>query len=288
MIVDTHPHIIAADTLKYPIAPVGGVQSEWSKGFSFSADEFIVAMDAAGVAAATLVQASTVHGNDNSFVADSVARHPDRFVGVGGLDPLANDAREQLAYWIGERGLSGMRVFAGGSTVTQGSPWLSDTALDPLWSAAAADGIPIHLQVRFGDIDRLASIAERHPGLTIVVDNLGVPPVEDGPPYAGAKKLFDMARFPRVNLKFTQLNLDRAAAGGGSPHDLLAALVSHYGAGRIMWGSNFPNARPVGDAPYTALVEAAREAVSGFTPAEQAEMLGGTAVRNYPALRPRG
>jgi predicted TIM-barrel fold metal-dependent hydrolase len=283
-IVDTHPHVIAADTVKYPIDPVGGVQSEWSKGFSFSPDEMLAYMDRAGVAAATLVQASTVHGNDNSYVADGVAAHPDRFVGVGGIEPREPDAVDTLRYWTRERGIAGLRVFAGGSTVA-GSDWLSDTAYDPLWAAATADGIPMHLQIRFGDIARLAAIAERHPDLTIVVDNLAVMPVDEPPPYPAAQALFDLAVFPKVYLKFTQLHLDRVVAAGGSTRDLVGALVRSFGAERIMWGTNFPNARPTGDDPYGALVNAVRDAVADLTPAEQAAILGETAVRVYPGLR---
>jgi len=285
MIVDTHPHIIAADTQKYPIDPVGGVQSEWSKGFSFGPDELVAAMDAAGVDAATLVQASTVHGNDNSFVADSVARYPGRFVGVGAIDPREPDTLAKLHYWTEERAIEGLRVFAGGSTVA-GSDWLGDPVHDPLWAAAAANGIPMHLQIRFGDIGRLASIAERHPDLTIVADNLAGMPVDEPPSFAPAQALFDLAAHPRVYLKFTQLHLDRAAGTDGA-RTLIGALVGHFGAERIMWGSNFPNARPVGDAPYAALAEAAKDAVAELTPEQQAAILGGTAARIYPKLAVR-
>jgi hypothetical protein len=57
--VDTHPHILALDTQKYPVAPLGGVQSEWSKSFSNSAEEFLRHMDEAGVGKATLVATTT-------------------------------------------------------------------------------------------------------------------------------------------------------------------------------------------------------------------------------------
>ena len=29
--IDIHPHIIASDTTRYPLAPLGGHQSDWSR-----------------------------------------------------------------------------------------------------------------------------------------------------------------------------------------------------------------------------------------------------------------
>ena len=65
-IIDIHPHIASADTTKYPIAPVGGKRSDWSKERSVTFEQMIVAMDEAGIAKAAFVQSSTTYGNDCS------------------------------------------------------------------------------------------------------------------------------------------------------------------------------------------------------------------------------
>src|SRR5207302_3546588 len=109
-VIDTHAHIIAADERRHPRAPLGGRQSGWSRERPVSADEMIAAMDAAAIERTVLVQASTCYGHDNSYLADVVAAHPRRFVGVFSVDMLAPDAAERIRYWIG-RGLSGLRVF---------------------------------------------------------------------------------------------------------------------------------------------------------------------------------
>jgi predicted TIM-barrel fold metal-dependent hydrolase len=279
MIVDTHPHILAGDDSRYPVDPIGGVQSAWSKGVRFGAHDLIALMDDAGVAGATVVQASTVYGDDNTLVADGVAAFPARLAGVGGIDPRTPDARERLAYWVRERKLTGMRVFAGGSTIA-GSDWIADAALDPFWDDVTALAIPLNLQIRFGDIERAASIFRRHPAMTVILDNLAVAPLQGGPPYAAAQALFALAAHPNVYLKLTHSNLTKAA-DGGDPRDLLVALAAQFGAGRMMWGSNYPNERPAGDAPYRSLVEAAQSAVERCAPAEREEILGGTAARLY-------
>src|ERR1700722_15276015 len=114
--IDIHPHIIANDEKRYPLAPLGGHQSEWSRTRPVTTEQMIAAMDAAGVDKSGLVQASTCYGHDNSYVADAVAAHPERFTGVFSVDVLAPDAVEKMRYWVGRK-LGGMRLFTFGSTM---------------------------------------------------------------------------------------------------------------------------------------------------------------------------
>src|SRR5260221_435759 len=88
-VMDIHPHIIANDTKRYLLAPLGGHQSDWSRTRPVTTEQMIAAMDKAGVAKAAIVQASTCYGHDNSYVAHAVAAHPHRFTGVFSVDGLA-------------------------------------------------------------------------------------------------------------------------------------------------------------------------------------------------------
>src|SRR5438874_6759830 len=106
-VIDIHPHVISTDTQRYPRAPLGGHQSDWSRERPVSVEQMISAMDRAGVSKSALVQASTCYGHDNSYVADAVAAYPERFTGVFSADVLAPDACETMQYWMG-RGLTGL------------------------------------------------------------------------------------------------------------------------------------------------------------------------------------
>ncbi|MGA9951513.1 MAG: amidohydrolase family protein, partial [Xanthobacteraceae bacterium] len=116
-VIDIHPHIISPDFKCYPRAPLGGKQSDWSATRPVSLEQLIAAMDATGIQKAAIVQASTCYGHDNSYVADAVAAHPKRFTGVFSADVLAPDAIEKMRHWM-ERGLTGMRLFTFGSTMS--------------------------------------------------------------------------------------------------------------------------------------------------------------------------
>jgi predicted TIM-barrel fold metal-dependent hydrolase len=131
-IVETHMHLLADDLRRYPLAPIGGQQSPWSVGASLTPEAFIAMMDAAGVAKATAVQASTSHGYDNNYTADSVARYPDRFVGVACIDPLLPDAPDTLSYWVEQRGMRGVRLFTTGGQLPE-SFWLDQPVTHPFW-----------------------------------------------------------------------------------------------------------------------------------------------------------
>ncbi len=52
-------------------------------------DELAAAMNGAGIRRAVIVHASTAYGYDNSYVADVIDAHKDRFRFVGALDVMA-------------------------------------------------------------------------------------------------------------------------------------------------------------------------------------------------------
>src|SRR5690606_22221425 len=156
-IVDIHPHIISSDTKRYPVAPIGGHQSGWSQKRPVSMEQMLTDMDKAGVDKAAIVHASTVYGFDNSYVADAVAAHPDRFTGVFSVDVLAPDAPEKMRYWVGRK-LSGLRIFTTGSTMPGQQPWLEDPRLIPVWETADELNLPICMQMTPAAIPQLEKL----------------------------------------------------------------------------------------------------------------------------------
>src|SRR5580765_1243088 len=139
-IIDIHPHVICPDTTRYPWAPLGGTQSTWSRDRPTSYETMIKEMDAAGVAKSALVQASTAYGHDNSYVAEAIAAHPERFTGVFSVDVLAPDAVVKMDHWLA-RGFAGMRLFTTGSTMPGQASWFDDPRTFRAWQHAADKGV---------------------------------------------------------------------------------------------------------------------------------------------------
>lgn len=287
--VDTHLHPLADDLQRYPVVPIGA-QSAWSKGgFHLTADEILQHMASAGVDQVTLVQASTAHGYDNSFCADSSARYPDRFVGVCCIDPLAPDAADTLSGWVEERGMRGVRLFCI-SGVGIGEPagpaprWLDDPRTYPTWERAEQLGIPVDIQVATSGLDMVRNLLERYPGVKVILGHLAGPSLESGPPYPGASGLLSMRRYPNLFLKFTTNNTRAASTGKSTPRAFFETLLDAYGANRLMWGSNFPATQGSPTAPYREIVDEVRAALNFLSPPDQEWMFGGTARSLYPAL----
>jgi len=262
MIIDIHPHIISSDRTRYPRAPLGGRQSDWSETRPVTVEQLIAAMDQAGVQKAAIVQASTCYGHDNSYVADAVAGHPDRFTGVFSSDVLAADARERMRHWL-DRRLTGMRLFTFGSTMT-----------------ASEVGLSICMQMSAKGLPQLTGMLQRFPSVKVILDHAGRPQIDDGPPYAAAASLFALARYPNVYLKLTERNFTEAKKGKATPETFFPKLVSEFGAQRLAWGSNYPSSE--GSLPE--LLALGRKSLAALAPKDLDWVFAKTAQSLYPAL----
>ncbi|MBP1849413.1 amidohydrolase family protein [Rhizobium halophytocola] len=279
-VIDIHPHVISPDTDTYPLTPLGGTQSSWSQNHKISYEELIAQMDSAGIAKAVVVQASTAYGHNNSYLADAVAAHPERFTGVFSVDVLAEDAVEKIKFWQG-RNLTGMRLFTTGSTMPTQQPWLADERSHKAWEYASDVGLPIAVQMRPEGIPLLTKLIDRFPDVRVVLDHLARPVLSDGPPYTQAAGLFDLGARPNVFLKLTLRNILAAGEGQSTVEAFLAQLLERFGSARIAWGSNFPAA----DLPLSELLAAARSALAGLSQHDQEMIFAGTAETLYPALK---
>ena len=221
---DIHPHIISNDPARYPLAPLGGHQSDWSRTRPVTVEQLVAAMDASGVQKAAIVQASTCYGHDNSYVADAVATYPNRFTGVFSVDVLAPDAPERMRHWR-DKGLTGMRLFTFGSTMSEQADWLDDPKSYPAWACASELGLSICLQMSSKAIPQAIRMAERFSNVRIILDHCARPELADGPPYNAAASLFALARYPNIYLKLTPRVFTESRRGKATPETFFPHLV---------------------------------------------------------------
>jgi L-fuconolactonase len=277
--IDLHAHVIAGDTARYPRAPIAGEQSSWSRERPVDCGQMLAAMDAAGVANTALVQASTCYGHDNAYVADSVAAHPQRYAGVFSVDVFQTDAVEKIRYWSG-RGLAGLRVFIAGHTAALKDLRLDDPRSFPAWECAEALALPVCVQMRAPALPQLATILERFPGVTVLLDHCGRPALEDGPPYEAAEGLFRLARYPNLHLKLTTHNVRESRKGRATPETFFSKLIERFGAQRIAWGSNFP----ASEGSLAELLADARSALAALSDSDRDWIFSRSAQRIYPSI----
>ncbi|MEU0466096.1 amidohydrolase family protein [Amycolatopsis sp. NPDC006131] len=277
-IIDTHCHVISGDLERYPRAPLGGTQSGWASTRPVTAEGMVRAMDEAGISRSVLVQATTAYGYDNSYVLDSRAARPDRFIAVGTVDPLRPDAADHLETVIAE--LAGVRLFTSGSTVPTQGEWFAAPESFPFWEKAAALGVTVCLQMRLGPATaQLHALLDRFPTVRVLLDHMGYPDIAASPAVAG-EEVAKLAVHPGLHLKLTHRNLERLADAGTEAAAFLDPVLAAFGAERIAWGSNLPAA----EQSMPELVALAQDVLAEVPEPDRRELFAGTARRLYPSL----
>jgi L-fuconolactonase len=272
VIVDTHVHVVAADTERYPLRPTG-VNLDWFRESPVSVEEFLDLMTAAGVDRAVLVQPMSAYGFDNRYVIDAARRHSGRLASVVILDTADDPARGLRA--MADDGVSGVRLFAiGNPTLSR----LDDPEALRLCEVAAELDLRVVVTILSDQLPELRAMLERFPELTVVLDHCGFPDLSGGPPYAKAADLFELAALPNLSLKASGYLLEQAERTG-DPRDLVDLLAAAFGGDRLLWGSDYPQTH---DRSYAALLELGRAACSRLSPAAQRGFLGENALRLWP------
>lgn len=149
-------------------------------------------------------------------------------------------------------------------------------SLDLLAEAALPLDVPDAFERHMGQAVRIAG---RHPGLTIVLDHLGKPPLGD--PAAMARwreQITAIAERPNVVAKLSGL----ATSGDGDFGEAAELALALFGAQRLMIGTDWPIAPRAldlgsGFAPLLAHVRT-------WAPADVAAVTHGTAARVYRRL----
>jgi predicted TIM-barrel fold metal-dependent hydrolase len=230
-------------------------------------------MKDAGVDRAVIVPPSW-EGDRNDLALEAARLHPDRFAVMGRLPVEKPESRALVNGWKRQPGMLGMRFTF--HTELQ-KPWLTDGTADWLWPAAARASIPVMLFPP-GSLPAVDRIAERHPGLRLVIDHLAIGTAEKGDAaFADLPQLCALARRPNVAVKASALpcyTTERYPFRGLHPH--IRRVYDAFGPRRMFWGTD-----------WTRLPCPWREAVSLFTEelswlsAEDKEWIMGRAIAEW-------
>lgn len=277
--VDIHPHVISDDEKRYPPAPLFGTRSDWSKERPCRVETLVAAMDEAGVDKAAVVHSSTTYGFDNSYVVDACAQYPGRLLAVGSVDVLHPDAVDVIRKWAG-KGLGGLRLFTGGSTKDFDPSELDDSRSFPAWELCGELNLPMCIQTGPIGLPQVRVLAKRFPNVPIILDHLGRPDVTDGPPYAAAQSLFELAPIESIYLKLTPRIMEDSKKSAATPATLFPKFVEVFGAKRLAWGSNFPTS----PGSLATILATAQDRLSCLSDADRDWIFAKTAQSLYPAL----
>lgn len=154
---DTHAHVIAEDTARYPFTPNRSYTPPPAPEKAY-----LAMLDALGIQRGVLVQPS-IYGTDNRYMCHVLARHTDRLRGVAVIDATVSNAELELMHAQGVRGVRINALFRGG------------VALDSMEQIAARIA-PFGWHMQFlidvaHGVDLLPRIARL--GCEVVIDHMG-------------------------------------------------------------------------------------------------------------------
>ena len=234
MIVDAQVHFWKANTPDWPWVP--GATPQLPEPFTI--ERALPLMNEAGVDRVVIVPPTLNDRND--YALEAAQRYPSRF-GVMGRIPLQDPkSAALLPRWREQKGMLGCRVTFNTPATLK---WLSDGTADWFWPAAEKAGVPV-MFLAFGQLPRFAPIAERHPGLQLIIDHMGVnnAMAKEGRMSQGIGDAVALARYPNVSIKMSNLvnvSLEPYPFRDLTPH--LKRVFDAYGPQRCYWGTDLTN-----------------------------------------------
>ncbi len=265
-IVDPHTHVWKNDP-NYPWA----IENKSPPKEDRTAEDLLELMKANGIEKTVLVQ--VIHYRwDNSYVADTVAKYPNKFMGVGRVNPEDPAAADHLSMWTEERGLHGVRLSPSGEGQDD---WFSSELMDPIFSRAQDLGVPMLILTGPKRLKDLARLLDKYPELNTVIDHMADVHPDDK---EGQSMLMDMARYPNVFVKISHTwSISKESYPWTDTHGLVEDVYQKFGAKRISWGTDWPVC--LTNADYSQTLSVIREKMGFFSSEDLEWVLGKTALQ---------
>jgi len=234
LVADAQIHLWGADTPARPWPPGGAQRAH--QPHAVGKDQALAAMKDAGVDRAVIVPPSW-EGERNDLALEAARLHLDRFAVMGRLALEKSESRALVDSWKRQPGMLGMRFTF--NTAEQW-PWLTDGTADWLWPAVERAGIPLMMSVS-GRLPAVDRIAERHPGLKLVIDHLGIRSGAKGEEaFAGLPQLCTLARRPNVAVKASALPCHSIEPYPfRDVHAHIRRVYDAFGPRRTFWGTDW-------------------------------------------------
>lgn len=234
-IVDAQVHIWGANTPDRPWparaephrAPLGK-------------EELLAEMDKAGVEGVVIVPPSW-EGDRNDLANDAARSQPNRFATMGRFDPEAPGATGQLGDWKKQPGMLGVRFTFHTEVLRQP---LLDGRFDWVWGELEKHGIPAMVLFHHEYMHLADKVAERYPGLRLVLDHLGLKSgkgVTEASNFSTLGNVLALAKRPNVAAKVSAMPCyaDDKTYPFKSVHPHIQRVFDAFGPKRTFWGTDW-------------------------------------------------
>lgn len=275
MRIDSHHHFWNLEKVAYPwMDPMYGQICR-----TFEADELEPMILKAGIDKTVIVQAMNSY-EDTAYMLN-VAEEREWIGGVVGWVPLniPEVADKKLQEYSQNPYFKGVRHLI---HEEKDPDWvIRDSVIEGL-KILASYGMTFDVVGVFPNhLKHIPYLAEKVPNLKMVIDHFAKPPIKEKQMGEWAKQFAAAAQYPNVYAKVSGLNTaadpDTWTADDLKPY--IDFAKEHFGAERLMFGSDWPVANLAGD--YEKVWAETNKAIEGFNAQEKEAILGGTASRFY-------
>ena len=237
-------------------------------------------LEAAGIDGTVIVQTVPSVDETREFLATAAEVEFIKGV-VGWVDLTAPGIADELAglkAGPGGRYLVGIRHQAHDE---EDKAWLARPDVIEGVRACGAAGLVYDLLPKEPELPACITLARALPEVQFVLDHIAKPRIAEGAmdPWAGLVE--ELAQLPNVSCKLsgmvTEADWKTWTVGDLEPY--ASRVLDLFGPERVMFGSDWPVCLLA--ASYEAVHSAAESLTSRLTPAEQAAVFGGTAMRIY-------
>lgn len=230
-VVDAHCHIYPAAIAAKAAKAIGTFYNHES-ACTGVAEEIIEINKEAGIDMSLVQSAATVPhqvASINEFIAATVNKHPEHFVGFGTLHPDSENSEREMEQLIA-LGLRGVKIHNDFIRIA-----VDDARMDKIYRLCAEAHLPILLHTGdsrydFTNPNRMERVLAANPDLTVIGAHFGGWSVWDD----ASTRL----------AKFDNLLVDCSSSTAYISPDFARELVRRYGAHRVMFGSDFPFNHP--------------------------------------------
>ena len=273
MIADSQVHLWGDETPDRPWIP-GGQERLRHMGHltSLGPDFLIGQMDEAGIDRAVIVPPTW--DRDRIDVAlQAWRRAPDRFRIMTRIpldDPEA--AKKMLQSLRDEPAVAGVRLTFSFEVERD---WIHDGTADWFWPYAEEHDIPVMMLVPRHK-DKVARVAEKHPGLRIAIDHMGIlGNTTDDKVAPFIADTVQLARYPNIAVKISNIpSFSTAKYPFTNVMPYVKQLVEAFGAQRCFWGTDLSRQLGKYGVGYKEGVELVTEHMPFLSDREKALVLG--------------
>lgn len=223
--IDSHAHVFRRGL---PLAPVRRHAPDYDALLA----DYLALLDAYAVSHAVLVQPSFL-GTDNRFLLDALRVCPQRLRGVAMIEPTASE-RELEA--LAEGGVCGIRLNLVGLPI----PDFARVEWQGMFARVRALDWHVELHRESRDL-ACAAQPVLDAGCKLVVDHFGRPEAAHRADDEGFNWLLRASTSGRVWVKLAAAYRNWPDQRDPAAREAAQALLRAFGAGRLVWGSDWPN-----------------------------------------------